>query len=100
MKIEDVNQQAAVAYVGTQRVDNKQPETADTHRDGAAKQQATADKVDLSPYMPVASSRQRQDMRVNKIEDLKAQIGAGTYQVPGRAVAEKMLSKIVMPSSL
>ncbi|MCM0082973.1 flagellar biosynthesis anti-sigma factor FlgM [Geomonas sp. Red32] len=100
MKIEDVNQQAAAAYVGAQRADNKQPETADAHSDGAAKQQVATDKVDLSSYMPVAGSRQRQDVRVQKIEDLKAQIGAGTYQVPGSAVAEKMLSKIVMPSSL
>jgi negative regulator of flagellin synthesis FlgM len=98
MKIDDLNQNKAVAYLVGGR--NDKPETVDAHSEAVAKQHVGADKVELSSYMPVApASQSRQDLRANRVEEVKAQIAGGTYQVPGRAVAEKMLSKLVMTSS-
>ena len=98
MKIDDLNQNTAVAYLVGERADKSAP--ADAHSDAVAKQNAGTDKVDLSSYMPVApASKVRQDLRVSRVEEVKAQMASGTYQVSSRAVAEKMLSKLVMGSS-
>ena len=95
MKIDDMNQSAAVAYqVG--RADKSEP--AGVHGEAVAKQHGGADKVDLSGYIPVASKSQ-QGLRVNRVEEVKAQIANGTYQVTGREVAEKMLSKLIFTPS-
>jgi negative regulator of flagellin synthesis FlgM len=96
MKIDDVNKQSAVGYQPGTRAE-KQTEAVDAHGEAAAKQQPAKDKVELSGQIPpVAETTQRQDTRVNRVEELKAQIAAGTYQVSSTAIAEKMLSKIVM----
>ena len=95
MKIEELNQNPTLSHVVTSRTDR---EPADAHAETAAKQNS-ADKVDLSSYMPVVPSKVRQGSRAGRVEELKSQIASGNYQIPGRAVAEKMLSKIVMRTS-
>jgi negative regulator of flagellin synthesis FlgM len=98
MKIEDINQQAVAAYLAKVRNDKHQ-ESGDTHSEGAAKQQAATDKVELSSYIPVTSrAGDEQDTRPNRIEELKSQISDGSYQIPGISVAEKMMSNIVKAS--
>ena len=98
MKVEELNPNPAVTQLAVVRADK--PESADAHGEAVSKQQAAGDKVELSSYIPVVpSSKQRRDFRADRVEELKAQIQGGTYQVPGRAVAEKMLSKIVMTSA-
>jgi negative regulator of flagellin synthesis FlgM len=92
MKIDELNQKSAVAYL-VGRTDKSEP--ADVHGEAVAKQHAGADKVELSSYIPVASKSQ-QGLRVNRVEEVKAQIASGTYQVSSRAVAEKMVSRLVM----
>ena len=95
MKIDDMNQSAAVAYqVG--RADKSEP--AGVHGEAVAKQRSGADKVDLSGYIPVVSKSQ-QGLRANRVAEVKSQIASGTYQVSGREVAEKMLSKLVFSPS-
>lgn len=98
MKIEEINPNPAATQVSVVRADK--PEVAEAHREANAKQQPAADKVELSSNTSEAAKVQRRlDFRVEKVEELKAQLQAGTYAVPGRAVAEKMLSKIVMPNA-
>jgi len=95
MKIDELNQKSAVSYLVNARADKS--EASDAHGETAAKQQAAADKVELSSYMPVVpASKGRQDDRVSRVNEIKAQIDNGSYQVSGKAVAEKMLSKIVL----
>lgn len=92
MKIEELNQNAGVAYVAGGRTDKA--EAAEVSGEAAAKPQAGSDKVELSSYMPVVTQTERQDgLRVSRVEELKAQLASGSYQVPARAVAEKMLAK-------
>jgi len=96
MKIDELNQNSAAAYLAAVRSD-KQPETADTQSDASAKKQPASDKVDLSSFQTASAVTELpSDKTVSRVDALKAQIAAGTYQVPGRAVAEKMLSKIVL----
>ncbi|WP_026843188.1 flagellar biosynthesis anti-sigma factor FlgM [Citrifermentans bremense] len=98
MKIEELNPNPAATQLSVVRADK--PEVAEANGEANAKQQPAADKVALSSYIPVVPKAQRRlDFRNEKVEELKSQIQAGTYQVSGRAVAEKMLSKIVMPSA-
>ena len=98
MKIDELNQKTAVSYLAAARADKSDP--AGAHSEAVTKQHAGSDKVDLSSYMPVVpASKSQQGVRVNRVEEVKAQLASGTYQVPGRAVAEKMLSKLVMGSS-
>ncbi|HBA86778.1 MAG TPA: flagellar biosynthesis anti-sigma factor FlgM [Geobacter sp.] len=96
MKIEELNTNPALTHLAVARADKEQ---ADAHGEAAARPQAAADKVELSSYMPVVpTSQQRKDSRVERIEELKAQVAGGTYQVPGKAIAEKMLGKLVVSS--
>ncbi|BCG46022.1 Negative regulator of flagellin synthesis FlgM [Citrifermentans bremense] len=97
MKIEELNPKPAATQVSIVRADK--PEVAEAHREAIAKQQPAADKVELSSYMPEAPKARHLEFRTEKVEELKSQIQAGTYAVSGRAVAEKMLSKIVMPNA-
>lgn len=94
MKIEEMNQALVASHLSVVRTDKSQP--TGVNGEAAGKPNASADKVELSSYMPVVSSKERQDTRVNRVEELKSQIKSGSYQVSGRAVAEKMLSKIVI----
>jgi len=100
MKIEDLTQKPPVVPLVTGRADK--PESADAHGEAVAKQpagakpQPGADKVDFSGNMSTLALQVRQDQRANRIEEIKAQIASGSYQVSGKAVAEKMLSKIVI----
>lgn len=98
MKIDEINQKSAVSHLGNGRAER--PEPPDVHGEPVAKQHVAADKVELSSYMPVVlASQGRQDTRVNRIEEIKSQIESGSYQISGRSVAEKMLSKIVMSTT-
>jgi negative regulator of flagellin synthesis FlgM len=92
MKIDDLNQKSAVAYL-VGRTDKSEP--ADVHAEAVSKSHASADKVELSGYMPVTSKSQ-QGLRASRVEEVKAQIASGSYQVSSQAVAEKMLSKLVL----
>lgn len=94
MKIDELNQNAAVSHVANSRTDKTEPGDAQGEA-SSAKKQAAAVKVELSSYMPVVPSSQReQDPRVSRLEELKSQINSGTYQVSALEVAEKMLSRI------
>ena len=98
MKIDELNQKSALSHLVNGRTDK--PEPADAHGETAGKQQAAADKVELSSYIPVVpASQKQQDSREIRLAEIKSQIENGSYQVSGRAVAEKMLSKIVMGTS-
>lgn len=95
MKIDELNQTTAVSHLTNGRSDKT--ETADAHGESSSARKQAADKVEFSSYIPVVSASQKQeDTRVSRLEELKSQINDGSYQVSGRAVAEKMLSKIVM----
>jgi len=94
MKVDELNQKPTVAYLVGGRTDKT--EAADSHGEAVAKQHpGAADKVELSSYMPVATKSQ-QGLRVDRVEEIKAQVASGSYQVSSRAVAEKMLSKLVL----
>lgn len=98
MKIDELNQKTAVTYLAAGRTDKSGP--AEVYGEAVAKQSAGADKVDLSSYLPVASvSKSQSDLRTSRVAEVKAQIASGSYQVSGRAVAEKMLSTLAMGSS-
>jgi negative regulator of flagellin synthesis FlgM len=98
MKIDELNQKNAVAYLASARADKSEP--SEIHADAVAKQQGSADKVELSSYMPVVpASKSQQGMRVNRVEEVKAQLASGNYQVSSRAVAEKMLSRLAAGAS-
>ena len=93
MKVEDLQKNTPVAYLVASRADK--PEVADAHSETVAKQQGGADKVELSSYMPVVPSSERQQgMRTDRVAELKAQISSGSYQVSSQAVAGKMISKL------
>jgi negative regulator of flagellin synthesis FlgM len=95
MKIDELNQNSAVAYLVGGRTDRSEP--TDAHSDTVAKQSAGSDKVELSSYMPVApASKSPQDIRASRVAEVKAQMANGSYQVSSRAVAEKMLYKSAM----
>jgi len=51
----------------------------------------SADRVDFSDPI-TAGQKAQQEQQAKRIDTLKAQIAAGTYQVSSRAVAEKMLA--------
>lgn len=95
MKIDELNQNTVISAIATSR--NEKPESADVQGEAASRKQGANDKVELSTYMPVVpTSQKQQDPRGARLEELKSQIASGTYQVPGAAVAEKMLSKMAM----
>ena len=97
MKIDDLNQKA-VTHTGKGRPDR--PEAAEAHGETVAKQQVAADKVELSGFVPVdPTAKGRNDGRVNQVAEIRTQVLNGSYNVPARAVAEKMLSKIVIGGS-
>ncbi|GFO69480.1 hypothetical protein GMLC_30590 [Geomonas limicola] len=92
MKIDELNQKPGLAYLVGGRADKAEP--ADVSADVAGKPQTGADKVELSGYIPVVPSSERQQgLRVDRVAELKAQIASGTYQVPATAIAEKMIAK-------
>jgi len=100
MKIEDLTQKPPVVPLVTGRADK--PEPAEAQGEAVGKQSAGmkpqpgADKVDFSGNMSSLALQVRQDQRASRIEEIKSQIASGNYQVSGKAVAEKMLSKIVI----
>lgn len=96
MKLEELNTNPAATHLAVVR--NDKPEAGDAHAETAARQQAATDKVELSRYMPVVptSKQRREDIRVEKVEELRSQIKSGTYEVSSQDLAQKMLSKLVM----
>jgi negative regulator of flagellin synthesis FlgM len=97
MKIEELNQKQMVSRLVSARTEKS--ESADVHGETSYKSNTTSDKVELSSYLPAGSVDDTQGSRVARVAQLKSQIASGGYQVPGTAVAEKMLSKIVLSSS-
>ena len=96
MKVEELNSNPAVSHLAAVRADR--PDTGGAQAETAAKQQAATDKVELSSYMPVVarSKQRREDIRTDRVEELRTQIASGTYQVSSQDLAEKMLSKLVI----
>lgn len=93
MKIDEMGQQA-VAFVSNARAE-KQAENQDAHGDSVARQQRATDKVDFSAKIPAASeARQSEEMRASRVDAIKAEVESGTYNVSGRIIAEKILSRI------
>ena len=93
MKIDDLNQGAVLVQVVAGKNDKAEPSEA--HADSAQKQQSAAVKVDLSTYMPVVPTSQKEpDPKAERLAELKARIKSGTYEVSSRDVAEKMLMSI------
>lgn len=59
---------------------------------------AGSDRVEVSDagrarQAAAAALEQTPSIRADKVADLKARIKAGTYQVPGEAIAERMLAE-------
>src|SRR5689334_204668 len=95
MKIEDSNQKMAMMQQMNARAEKPEAAAAQAQSDSVGKPQQGADKVELSGMTPMsAEMASQQAMRAQRVADIKAQVQAGTYQVDGRAVAEKMLSKV------
>ena len=93
MKIDDLNQGAVLVQIVAGKNDKAEPSEANA--DGAAKQENAAVKVELSPYMPVVPSSQKEpEPKAERLAELKAQIQSGTYEVSSRDIAEKMLTSI------
>ncbi|NLZ55037.1 MAG: flagellar biosynthesis anti-sigma factor FlgM [Thermoanaerobacteraceae bacterium] len=62
-------------------------------------QKALSDKVSLSDDVrefthAVKLASQVEDVRVDKVEELKARIKAGTYNIDGKLVADKLVEEI------
>ena len=94
MKIDELTKNSAVSYPSNGRTDRL--EATDAH----AKQQAATDKVELTSYKPVVlTSDVRQGARVSQVAEIKSRVDNGSYNVPSRAVAEKMLSKMAVSGS-
>lgn len=92
MKIDDLNQKSGLAYVAGGRADKAEP--VDASVEAAGKPQSGADKVELSSYIPVVPSSERQPgFRADRVAELRAQIASGSYHVPATAIAEKMIAK-------
>lgn len=91
MKIDDLNQGTILVQVVANW--NDKPEPSEAQADSADKQQSAAVKVELSPYMPVVPSSQKEpDPKAERLAELKARIKSGSYEVSSRDVAEKMLT--------
>jgi flagellar biosynthesis anti-sigma factor FlgM len=98
MKIEELNKNSAVSYPSNGRTDRS--EVADAHVETVARQQAATDKVELTSYKPVVlTSEVRPGARVSQVAEIKTRVDNGSYHVPSRAVAEKMLSKMAVGAS-
>jgi len=58
----------------------------------AAKNPKKGDVVELSAALDQELTGRQEELQAERIEAIKAEVAAGTYQVSSRAVAEKMLS--------
>ncbi|UFS68990.1 flagellar biosynthesis anti-sigma factor FlgM [Geomonas sp. RF6] len=96
MKIEDSNQKMAVMHQMNNRAERPDATGAQAQSDLVVKPQPAGDKVELSGMVPSMSAEMvnQQAMRAQRVQEIKAQVQAGTYQVDSRAVAEKMLAKV------
>ncbi|MBJ6727747.1 flagellar biosynthesis anti-sigma factor FlgM [Geomesophilobacter sediminis] len=93
MKIEEYTAQATVLPQALPAKTEQSANAAQT--DAAAKQPKSKDKVQLSGMSPISVDTREQDVaRAQRVEAIKASVSAGKYQVPARAVAESMISKI------
>ena len=68
---------------------------------GAAKSAYTKDSVEISEFgkdLQVAKQAvaQAEDVRMDKVQELKARIANGTYNVPMGALADKLLSGFIL----
>ena len=89
MKIVPGSQQATPAV---EKTENKTEKIAPpASKQAAGKPRPAVDQVEFSDSLN-ASLKSQQDLQSKRVEDIKARIQAGTYQVSSRDVAEKMLS--------
>ena len=68
---------------------------------GVAKSAYTKDSVEISEFgkdLQVAKQAvaQAEDVRMDKVQELKARIANGTYNVPMGALADKLLSGFIL----
>ena len=68
---------------------------------GPAKSAYTKDSVEISEFgkdLQVAKQAvaQAEDVRMDKVQELKARIANGTYNVPMGALADKLLSGFIL----
>jgi flagellar biosynthesis anti-sigma factor FlgM len=89
MKIPPVSQQPAL--LALQTAEKTQKIASSSKPQAASKPPRTADQVDFSTSLSAALKTQ-QVLQDKRVEAIKAQIKAGTYQVSSLKVAEKMLS--------
>jgi negative regulator of flagellin synthesis FlgM len=91
MKV-DLNQTQVLTYAGTGR--SERSEAADAQQ-GASKQ-LTADKVDFSRVPSEAPASDVDVAREAQVAEIKTRVENGTYQVSGIAVAEKLVSRMLL----
>lgn len=94
MKVEELTKQVTPQSLPGKAEKAEQAANQQAQADAAKKAKAK-DKVQLSGLSPIAVDTRDQDVaRAQKVEALKASVQSGAYQVPARAVAESMLTKI------
>lgn len=99
MKIEDFTQQAAVAPAVAGRTDRVELQTDSRNASSTAaanKPQQAKDTVTFTSLTPTPEQKQQDLLRTQRVEELKSSVGAGQYQVPAIAVAEKMITSMVV----
>jgi negative regulator of flagellin synthesis FlgM len=88
MKILPGSQQAALA---AQTAEQSEKATSPAKQQKAAQAPRAADQVDFSAHLG-ADVKAQQALQAKRVEAIKSQVKAGTYQVSSQKVAEKMLS--------
>ncbi len=98
MKIDDNSQSVVVELFRHQKVEQQAAEAGAKGAEPGSKPTKSADKVDISPSAgrlnETSTLKGPAEIRSDKVAQVKAQIEAGTYQVSGKAVAEKMLTAL------
>ncbi len=99
MKIDDNSQSVVVELFRHQKVEQQAAEAGAKGAEPGSKPTRSADKVDISPSAGRLNETSNTlkgpaEIRSDKVAQVKAQIEAGTYQVSGKAVAEKMLTAL------
>jgi len=99
MKIDDNSQSVVVELFRNQRVEQQAAEGGAKGAEAASKSVKSGDKVDLSPsaerFNKTSNTlKDPADFRVDKVNEVKSKIEAGTYKVSSKDVAEKMLAAL------
>lgn len=100
MKIEDNSPSTVVDLLKHQKVEHSQVNTsAGKNAEAPPKVEKSVDKVDISlskerVNKSSVSLQGPENFRADKVADIQSKINAGTYQVSGRDVAEKMIAAL------